>query len=143
MNRLGQILGLTFFLYIPGWSWGQVYSSLNSAKLSCSSEVTLIYLLHMYMVHFWTGAIKYDACSFLNDFNQLWTFWLKTWDDKSGWGKLKRITTQLSPDSNKKKFSQYTLGFMRQSVVKDYNWEKKRGKYVVCVYTFDFYLLFS
>ena len=66
-------------------------------------------------------------------FQPIMNFLAKTWDDKSGWGKLKRITTQLSPDSNKKKFSQYygSLGFMRQSVVKDYNWEKK-GKYVVC-----------
>ena len=70
-------------------------------------------------------------------------FLAKTWDDKSGWGKLKRITTQLSPDSNKKKFSQYygSLGFMRQSVVKDYNWEKKEGS-MLCVH-FWFYLLFS
>ena len=29
------------FLYTPSWSWGQVYSSLNSTKLSCSSGVTL------------------------------------------------------------------------------------------------------
>ena len=30
------------FLYTPSWSWGYVYSSLNSAMLSCSTEVTLI-----------------------------------------------------------------------------------------------------
>ena len=30
------------FLYTPIWSWGQPYSSLNSAKLSWMSEVTLI-----------------------------------------------------------------------------------------------------
>ena len=30
------------FLYTPIWSWGYVYSSLNSAMLSCSTEVTLL-----------------------------------------------------------------------------------------------------
>ena len=32
------------FLYTPSWSWGQPYSSLNSAKLSWKSEVTLMYV---------------------------------------------------------------------------------------------------
>ena len=31
------------FLYTPSWSWDQAYSSLNSAKLSYSSEVTLVH----------------------------------------------------------------------------------------------------
>ena len=29
------------FLYTPSWSWGQLYSSLNSAKLKCILEVAL------------------------------------------------------------------------------------------------------
>ena len=35
------------FLYTPCWSWDQAYSSLNSAKLSCSSGVTLCF--HVYV----------------------------------------------------------------------------------------------
>ena len=30
------------FLYTPSWNWGQAYSSLNSATLSCKLEVTLV-----------------------------------------------------------------------------------------------------
>ena len=40
------------FLYTPSWSWVYAYSSLNSAMLSCSTEVTLIPSTGYYTLHY-------------------------------------------------------------------------------------------
>ena len=67
-------------------------------------------------------------------FQPIMNFLDKTWDDKSGWGKLKRITAQLSPDSNMKKILTvlWQSRFYETKCCKRLQLREKRGKYVVC-----------
>ena len=71
------------FLYTPRWSWGHVYSFLNSAKLSLFSEVMLtrVHGVSMYILYIGIASPSIWKCLHMTlGMIQVWTFELRPFD---------------------------------------------------------------
>ena len=77
--------------YKPSWSWGQHYSSLNSAKLSWKSEV-MLHTVRFIRLSKLEGPYFFHACSFGLFQGLPWNFYFKI---KLSWSKMYQIILKL------------------------------------------------